>query len=96
MSTTARPSVQHEDERVRVTRWDFEPGQSTGRHLHEHDYVVVPITDGQAEVIAPDGTSTSSHLRTGEAYARSAGVEHEIVNSGSLPLAFVEIEVMQK
>lgn len=30
MTTTARASVQHEDEQVRVTRWDFEPGESTG------------------------------------------------------------------
>ncbi|MFC8967647.1 hypothetical protein [Streptomyces sp. NPDC057094] len=37
MTTTARASVQHEDEQVRVTRWDFEPGESTGRHVHAYD-----------------------------------------------------------
>ncbi|MGW2301301.1 cupin domain-containing protein [Streptomyces sp. NPDC001809] len=93
MSTTARATTQHEDDRVRVTRWDFEPGQSTGRHVHAYDYVVVPVTDGQTRVIAPDGSSTVSELRAGESYARSAGGEHEVVNAGTEPLAFVEIEL---
>lgn len=96
MTTTARASVQHEDERVRVTRWDFEPGQSTGRHVHEHDYVVVPVTDGQTDVITPGGTITSSQLRAGESYARPAGGEHEVVNAGTAQLAFVEIEMKRK
>ncbi|MEU2552167.1 cupin domain-containing protein [Streptomyces sp. NPDC013313] len=93
MTTTARASVQHEDERVRVTRWDFEPGQSTGRHVHEYDYVVVPVTDGRTDVICPDGTVTPSRLSAGESYARPAGGEHEVVNAGSSALAFVEIEL---
>ncbi|GGY09230.1 cupin domain-containing protein [Streptomyces tanashiensis] len=93
MTTTARASTQHEDDRVRVTRWDFEPGQSTGRHVHAYDYVVVPVTDGRTHVIARDGTVTVSELRVGESYARPAGGEHEVVNAGTAPLAFVEIEL---
>ncbi|MEE1820278.1 cupin domain-containing protein [Streptomyces sp. SP18ES09] len=93
MTTTARASEQHEDDRVRVTRWDFEPGQSTGRHVHAHDYVVVPVTDGRTRVITPDGTVTVNELRAGESYARPAGGEHEVVNAGAAPLAFVEIEL---
>ncbi|MFD8206784.1 cupin domain-containing protein [Streptomyces sp. NPDC059695] len=93
MTTTARATEQHEDDRVRVTRWDFEPGQSTGRHVHAYDYVVVPVTDGRTHVIAPDGAVTVSELRAGESYARPAGGEHEVVNAGTTPLAFVEIEL---
>lgn len=93
MSTTARASVQHEDEQVRVTRWDFEPGARTGRHVHEYAYVVVPVVDGRISAIAPDGSVTESHLRAGESYARPAGAEHDVVNGGSSWLAFVEIEL---
>ncbi|MFG2433525.1 cupin domain-containing protein [Streptomyces sp. NPDC048508] len=96
MTTTARASVQHEDEQVRVTRWDFEPGESTGRHVHAYDYVVVPVTDGRTDVVTPDGTTTSSVLRAGESYARPAGGEHEVVNAGGSALAFVEIELKRK
>ncbi|MEU2234757.1 cupin domain-containing protein [Streptomyces vietnamensis] len=92
MPTTARATKQYEDDRVRVTRWDFEPGQSTGRHVHAYDYVVVPVTDGRTHVITPDGTVTVSELMAGESYARPAGGEHEVVNAGTAPLAFVEIE----
>lgn len=93
MTTTARATVQHEDDRVRVTHWDFEPGESTGRHVHEYDYVVVPVTDGQTDVIASDGARTSSLLLEGAAYARPAGGEHDVINAGNAPLAFVEIEL---
>lgn len=93
MSTTARATLQHEDERVRVTRWDFEPGESTGHHVHEYDYIVVPVTDGQTEMTTADGVVTSSQLRTGISYARSAGSEHDVSNAGDAPLAFVEIEL---
>lgn len=96
MTTTARATVQHEDERVRVTRWDFAPQESTGRHVHAYDYVVVPVTDGRIEAITPDGTVTPSHLRAGESYARPAGAEHEVVNAGTAPLAFVEIELKRQ
>src|SRR5690242_13947338 len=93
MTSTARASVQVEDVRVRVTRWDFEPGQSTGQHVHEYDYVVVPVTDGRTDVIGVDGTVTPSQLRAGESYSRPAGGAHEVVNAGGAPLAFVEIEL---
>ncbi|MFF3484117.1 cupin domain-containing protein [Streptomyces sp. NPDC002701] len=93
MTTTARATVQYENERVRVTRWDFQPKESTGRHVHAYDYVVVPVTDGCTDVITPDGTVTSAQLRAGESYARPAGGEHEVVNADTVPLAFVEIEL---
>lgn len=92
-TTTARATLQHEDERVRVTRWDFEPGTRTGHHRHAHDYVVVPVVDGTISAFAADGSVTESRLRAGESYARPAGGEHDVVNSGDAWLAFVEIEI---
>lgn len=95
MTTTAQATVQHEDQRVRVTRWDFEPGASTGHHVHQYDYVVVPVTDGQTDIHTPGGAVTRSQLSTGKSYARAAGAEHEVVNAGDRPLAFVEIELKE-
>jgi len=93
MTNTARATLQNEDEHVRVTRWDFEPRESTGCHVHAYDYVVVPITDGLTEAITPDGTVTSSALQAGVSYTRAAGGEHDVTNVGSAPLAFVEVEL---
>ena len=41
----AVPTVQAENERVRVTEWRSAPGAATGWHVHEYDYVVVGILE---------------------------------------------------
>jgi quercetin dioxygenase-like cupin family protein len=78
---------------VRVTRWDFEPGAETGWHRHGFGYVVVPVTDGTLLLELPGGATASAELKAGVAYARDAGVEHNVVNAGSAPLTFVEMEM---
>ena len=89
----ATGTVQVDDEHVRVTRWDFNPGAETGWHRHGLLYVVVPVTDGSLLIELPDGTTTEAALKAGQSYTRAAGVEHNVVNAGSAPLSFVETEV---
>jgi beta-alanine degradation protein BauB len=86
-------TVQTDDDRVRVTRWDFAPGAETGWHRHGFGYVVVPVTDGTLLLELPGGATASAELRAGIAYARDAGVEHNVVNAGAAPLSFVEVEL---
>jgi len=88
----AVPKVQIENDNVRVTEWRFESGAATGYHRHAHDYVVVPVTDGELELIGPDGQTSRSRLERGQSYFRNAGVEHDVVNAGRDLLVFVEIE----
>ncbi|GIR85425.1 MAG: hypothetical protein CM15mP85_20490 [Rhodobacterales bacterium] len=45
MSNSCSTTVLAADEKVRITRFDFEPGQETGWHVHEHNYVITAITD---------------------------------------------------
>ncbi len=40
----AEPTVLVDDDRVKVTRWDFAPGAETGWHRHGMDYVVTTLT----------------------------------------------------
>jgi quercetin dioxygenase-like cupin family protein len=87
------PTTQHDDDKVRVIRWDFEPGAETGFHRHGWLYVVVPVTDGTLAIEFPDGSTATAELKAGVAYSRHAGVEHNVVNAGSAHLAFVETEV---
>ena len=42
----ATPTVQIDNNHLRVTEWRFAPGAATGFHRHEHDYLVVPVRDG--------------------------------------------------
>ncbi len=88
----ARPTLQIENERVRVTEWRFDRGAATGRHRHEYDYVVVPLFTGQLQI--DDGQRESiAELVTGRSYFRNAGVEHDVVNANDFEFAFVEIEL---
>jgi beta-alanine degradation protein BauB len=55
----ARSQVTAEDGRVRVTSWTFEAaGDATGQHVHEYDYVVVPVTGARSWSPARTGPST--------------------------------------
>ena len=84
-----------ENERVRVTRWDFaQPGDATGWHRHEHDYVIVPLFDGRLEIAHAGGTDISE-LTQGGSYFRQSGVEHDVRNGNEFACSFIEIELLQ-
>jgi quercetin dioxygenase-like cupin family protein len=92
MNRGARPTVQIDNDRVRVTEWRFAPGAATGWHRHDHDYVIVPLGTGRLRIVSGQGESTAE-LATGQAYFRVAGVEHDVVNANAHEFVFVEIEV---
>ena len=89
----AVPTVQLDNDHLRVTEWRFDPGAATGYHRHAHDYVVVPVLDGELELIGPDGRRARARLQQGKSYFRNAGVEHDVINVGVGVMAFVEIEL---
>jgi quercetin dioxygenase-like cupin family protein len=90
---SAVPTQQVDNEQVRVTLWSFAPGAATGYHRHEMDYVIVPVTDGDLILVGPTGERTTAKLVQGQSYYRKAGVEHDVINGGSQPMAFVEVEM---
>lgn len=88
----AVPTVQVDDEAVRITRWDFPPGAVTGWHRHGWPYFVVMLVEGVLRI--HDGEKTSDvPLAAGQSYRRPSGVEHDVMNASRHPIAFVEIEV---
>lgn len=89
----ATPTVQVDNERVRVTEWRFAPGAATGWHRHEYDYVVVPMTTGRLLLEEAGGTSRHAALKAGVSYAKAAGVEHDVINDNPFAFVFVEIEI---
>lgn len=89
----AVPTVQVDNERVRVTEWRFAPGAETGEHVHGMDYVVVPLGDGRLQLESPSGEQTFAELKHGVSYARQAGVHHNVINPNAFEYAFVEIEL---
>ncbi|MGH6901922.1 MAG: cupin domain-containing protein [Geminicoccaceae bacterium] len=93
MAVTAESQVFIDNEQVRVSEWRFAPGAATGWHRHEMDYVVVPMVDGELELVGSDGARTRARLTKGVPYFRNAGVEHDVINPNSYEFAFIEIEL---
>ena len=89
----AEPTKLIDDERVRVTRFDFAPGAETGWHQHEFDYVITAISECQMLVEEPGGGERRALVAAGEAYRRNKGVEHNVINDGSVPMSFIEVEL---
>ena len=83
-----------EDAHVRVTRFDFDSGASTGRHVHEHDYVIVTVTGGDFVITHLDGSTTDMQQTVGAAYTRTKGTEHDVRFVGPGAAAFIEIELL--
>jgi quercetin dioxygenase-like cupin family protein len=88
----AKPTVQVDDDAVRITRWDFEPGAVTGWHEHAWPYFVVMLIDGTLRI--HDGEDiTDAPLKTGQSYRRLAGTKHDVMKASDHSIAFIEIEV---
>ena len=90
----AAPHLQQDDDMLRITRWDFQPGAVTGWHEHGWPYFVVMLTAGTLRV--HNGTEvTDVPLALGQSYMRPAGIKHDVMNASPHPVSFVEIEVKQ-
>ncbi|MEM9145276.1 MAG: cupin domain-containing protein [Pseudomonadota bacterium] len=81
--------------RVRVTEWRFAPGAATGWHVHEFDYVIVPVTSSPIDIEDAEQRTTRVEMVAGQAYFRQAGVAHDVINAGPGELVFVETELKQ-
>jgi ketosteroid isomerase-like protein len=90
----ATPVVHIDDDRFRATEWRFGPGAETGWHVHGHDYVIVPLTDGLLRLEEPGGATREAPLARHVPYSRREGVAHNVINAADAPLAFLEVEVV--
>ena len=93
MAIAAKSDVQIDNDEVRVTEWCLAPGAATGHHRHEMDYVIVPVTDSDMTIVAPDGSRSVAKLQIGKSYFRKAGVEHDVLNETKDEIVFLEIEL---
>ena len=88
----ATSKLLQESERVIITEWRLAPGAETGWHRHAYDYVVICLTAGKLLAETTTG-NVETELQFGQSYARPVGVEHNIINSGEMEFAFVEVEL---
>lgn len=93
MSTGSHAEVQLKNEHFKVTRWTIEPGGHIPMHVHEYEYVVVPMVNDTMHVVMADGSEIVAELVAGQSYTRPAGSEHQVENRTSASdVVFVEVE----
>lgn len=78
---------------LRVTRHDFAPGAETGWHGAAADYLIVTLTDCSLRLELPGVEASDRVMDAGTAHAFNAGDAHNIINSGTTTMAFIEVEV---
>lgn len=82
-----------DDDRVRVTKFEFEPSAETGWHTHGMDYVITTLTDCMMHLEDPSGETREVLVPAGTTYRREAGIEHNVINGGDSMMSFVEVEL---
>ena len=88
----ATSKIMIDNEKTRVTSWAFEPGEETGQHIHEYDYVVVPMKNGELKLVDHTGLVYISKLQKGISYYKEKGVNHNVINNNDFAYSFIEIE----
>ena len=89
----ATSNVMIDNDRTRVTLWCFITGEETGQHIHEFDYVIIPMSDGELKIINEDGSVSISKLEKGVCYYREKGVNHNVINNTNSSYSFIEVEI---
>jgi beta-alanine degradation protein BauB len=91
--SAAQATTAVDDERVRITTWTFRgEGDAIGWHVHEYDYIVVPVTGGSFRVTDADGEHELVQ-EAGAPYLGKAGTEHDVTKASGAPAVFVEVEL---
>ena len=87
-----------DDDAVRVWELTLAPGEESGLHRHEHDYLLVIVEgDRVAAEPAPESTTFTDRIEVEvtppqAAHLRAGGVENAI-NTGSIPYREFIIEL---
>lgn len=77
---------------TRITQWTIRPGEQTGWHRHEHDYVTIQQSEGTLHMDFADGTSRDIVYVPGTTVLIPAPVEHNATNAGDCDIRVLEIE----
>ena len=84
-------TAEFENERVRIVRIGYGPGEESPMH-HHPESVAVFLTDGQVQMTLPDGSAEEMAVSAGSAVYTGPG-DHQPKNIADAPLEVVEIEL---
>lgn len=81
-----------DNDKTCITLFTIKPGEQTGWHRHEFDYVAVQQSAGRLRLDYADGSVREIDYAPGVALAVSAPVEHNAINVGDVDIIALEIE----
>lgn len=81
-----------DDDKTIITLFTIKPGEQTGWHRHEYDYVAVQQSTGRLHLDFADGSVRELDYTPGVALAVEAPVEHNAINVGDVDIIALEIE----
>ena len=88
------PKVLIDNDTTRLTFYRIKPGQQSGWHRHEHNYVGYHFQSCDVRVDLNEGASGSIESREGKAtfYDVGGGLEHNVAVVGDTDLVALEID----
>lgn len=81
-----------EDDSMIVTHWVFKPGEQTGWHLHDRDYMPIQLSEGRLRFEFLGGETKELDYVPGTSSHVKAPVEHNAINIGDVDIVAIEIE----
>lgn len=92
MPDKACMKIHMDNEQVLIKEWRFQPGQETGWHRHDYDFVVLPRTDGRLHIVTHEGENDRD-IVAGSCYTRPAGTEHNVTNASDHEVVILDVEL---
>jgi quercetin dioxygenase-like cupin family protein len=84
-------TVEFENDKVRVLRINYAPGERSVMHGHP-DLVAIFLADGAAKFTYPDGKTEDAQMKAGQAMFFPA-LEHLPENVGNTPIRGILVEL---
>ena len=92
VSGRAEPNVLFEDERTKITTWKFAPGDETGWHHHNFDYVTIQKSGGRLKLESQDGEIKYVNYENDKTLNYAAPIKHNATNVSDEEVRVIEIE----
>tara|TARA_Y100000590_G_scaffold364139_1_gene422279 strand:+ start:35355 stop:35684 length:330 start_codon:yes stop_codon:yes gene_type:complete len=88
----AKHSIILENDEIIVTHWSFNPGEQTGWHIHEMDYMPIQLSKGKLMFEFTDGTTKEINYVPRTTSIVTAPLEHNAINTSDEIVVALEIE----
>lgn len=92
MVERAKPSFVIDNQRVRVGDWQMGPDTHIGPHVHNNDYLIVALSEGEL-TITTDDEDLAFPMELGATVFGNKDDAHDVLNSGGWGVRFLEIEL---